>query len=488
MSNFDIIDSHTVPEWHDQADVIIVGLGAAGSCAAIEAKQSGADVLVLERASGGGGTTATAAGHVYAGGGTPVQQATGFNDSADDMFAYIMANTPDPDEAKIRLYCDESVEHFAWLEKQGIPFNRSYYPSKNVFQPTDECLIWTGNEKVWPYREKAKPAPRGHKVAKAGDEGGALLMEKLIACATQLGVRITCDAGVKNLIMENGCVVGVRYTQFNEEKYVKAKQAVILAAGGFAMNKDMLEEHCPRLAQKGVYKQGNPNDDGSGISLGSAAGGMPIHMDGCFVTSPIYPPEKLLNGILINKNGERFVAEDSYHSRTASFCLDQPDGVVYLIVDEKCYAQPELVGQQLIDAWDSIENMEAGLNLPAGSLQKTMSEYNQHAAQNEDPEFHKYQDWLQPLTNPPYGAFECSFQKAFFVGFTLGGLKTSVNAEVLNSDNRPIPGLYAAGACASNIAQDAIGYSSGTCIGESTFFGRKAGLHASNNKKITSTF
>lgn len=244
------------------------------------------------------------------------------------------------------------------------------------------------------------------------------------------------------------------------------------------MNKSMLAEYCPRLADRRVYKQGNPNDDGSGIKLGLSAGGFGKHMDGCFLTSPIYPPEKLLNGILINNEGNRFVAEDSYHSRTASFCMDQSGGNVYLIVDNECFARPELVGQKLIDGWETIEDMEAGLQLPEGSLQKTIEEYNHHAENGEDPVFHKYKDWLQPLTHPPYAAFECSLGKAFYVGFTLGGLATSVDAEVLNLAGNPIPGLFAAGACASNIAQDAIGYSSGTCIGESTFFGRRAGVAA----------
>jgi len=481
MQDFDLINSSDVSEWHDSAEVVIVGYGAAGASAAIEARQAGADVLVLERASGGGGTTASAAGHVYAGGGTPVQKATGFEDSADAMFNYLMAISPEPAEEKIRLYCDESLNHFAWLEEQGVPFNRTYYPYKNVYQPTDECLIWTGNEKVWPYREQAEPAPRGHKVAKEGDDGGSLLMEKLMAKAEQLGVRVTCDAGVKNLVVENGKIVGLRYKQFDDYKFVKAAKGVVLAAGGFAMNKEMLEEYCPKLSGRGWYRQGNPNDDGSAIQLGFSAGGVGKHMDGCFVTSPIYPPQQLLKGILINNEGKRFVAEDSYHSRTASYCLDQPERKVYLIVDDGIFAKPELVGQELIDAWETVEEMEKALELPEGSLQQTMAEYNRHAENGEDPEFHKYKDWLQPLTQGPYGAFDCSFGKSLYIGFTLGGLHTSVNAEVFNEAGDVIPGLYAAGACASNIAQDAVGYSSGTCIGESTFFGRRAGLSAANS-------
>ena len=101
-----------------------------------------------------------------------------------------------------------------------------------------------------------------------------------------------------------------------------------------------------------------------------------------------------------------------------------------------------------------------------------------HAADHEDPEFHKYHDWVQPLVEPPYAAFNCSLGHAYFSGFSLGGLATNEKAQVLNAAGEAIPGLYAAGACATNIAKDGMGYSSGTCVGESTFFGRQAGIDA----------
>jgi len=201
-------------------------------------------------------------------------------------------------------------------------------------------------------------------------------------------------------------------------------------------------------------------------------------MDGALITAPFYPPESLLKGILVNKEGKRFINEDSYHARTMCACLDQPDGIAYLIADNACFGRPEIQMQELIDAWESVEEMESDLGLPEGSLQKTMADYNRHAQQGEDPEFHKYGDWLQPLTEMPYAALQCSFGKSVYVGFTLGGLRVSADAQVMTDSGEPVPGLYAAGACASNIAQDGAGYSSGTCIGESTFFGRRAGRHA----------
>ncbi|MGH8430650.1 MAG: FAD-binding protein, partial [Solimonas sp.] len=278
------------------------------------------------------------------------------------------------------------------------------------------------------------------------------------------------------VVAENGRVVGIRYKQQTEHGCVQARKAVVLAAGGFTMNEAMLQQYCPTLADLRVHKLGNPHDDGSGIRLGLSAGAQALHMDGCLVTSPIYPEEQLIKGILVNAEGRRFVAEDSYHARSTAFMLRQPQGRVYLIVDQDCHGQPQMMGQSLIDAWETVEEMEQALELRAGALQQTLRDYNEHARRGQDPEFHKDAKWLQPLAHPPYGAYECSLGKAGYVGFTLGGLRVSIDGEVLNAQGRAIPGLYAAGGCASNIAQDGSGYSSGTCIGEATFFGRRAGL------------
>ena len=123
--------------------------------------------------------------------------------------------------------------------------------------------------------------------------------------------------------------------------------------------------------------------------------------------------------------------------------------------------------------------METGLNLPPGSLQKTLADYNRHAANGADPVFHKYPDWLKPLDTAPFAAFDLTLGKAqYLCGLTLGGLRVSEHAEVLDSQGVAIPGLYAAGSAASTIAQDGIGYASGTGLGQASFFGRRAGRHA----------
>lgn len=268
-----------ITEWSDEVDVLVIGFGMGGGCAAVSAAEAGAQVLALERAASAGGTTAMAGGHFYLGGGTAVQQATGHADSADEMYKYLMAVSPDPDPEKIRLYCDGSVEHFNWLEALGFQFERSFYPEKAVIQPNTEGLMFTGNELVWPYRDEAIPAPRGHKVPKPGDTGGAgMVVELLAQRAAELGIPIRYETGATALILdEGGAVVGVTWKHFTETGAIRAK-SVIIAAGGFVMNPAMVAEYTPKLAEK-PFVLGSTYDDGLGIRLGVSAGGATRNMN-----------------------------------------------------------------------------------------------------------------------------------------------------------------------------------------------------------------
>jgi len=469
-----------ISSWSDDVDVVVIGFGIGGGCAAVSAAAAGARVLVLERAAAAGGTTAMAGGHFYLGGGTAVQQATGHSDSPEEMYKYLVAVSREPEHDKIRAYCDGSVEHFNWLEDLGIAFERSYYPEKAVIQPNTEGLMYTGNEKVWPFKERAVPAPRGHKVPVPGDTQGAkIVIDLLLGRAAAQGVEIRYETGATGLVINDaGAVVGVTWKHFTESGAIKAK-SVVIAAGGFVMNPEMVAQHTPKLAKK-PFVLGNTYDDGLGIRLGMSACGTTKHMDQIFITAPAYPPSLLLTGIIVNKDGKRFVAEDSYHSRTSAFVMDQPDSAAFLIVDEAHLQHPQVPLVKFIDGWETVPEIEAALGIPAGNLVSTLDRYNSYAARGEDPDFHKQPEFLAPQDSGPWGAFDLSLGKAIYAGFTIGGLATSVDGQVLRDDGSPIPGLYAAGACAANIAQDGKGYASGTQLGEGSYFGRRAGAHAAS--------
>jgi succinate dehydrogenase/fumarate reductase flavoprotein subunit len=476
------IPAADVASWSDDVDVLVIGAGMAGTAAAIEAARAGARVLVLDRGGRLSCTSAMAGGHFYLGGGTPVQEVAGYDDTPEEMAKYLTAMSPECDPEKIRLYTEGSVEHFHWLEALGFEFERSFYPGKAVMQPGTEGVMFSGNEKVWPFREQAVPAPRGHQPPVPGDTGGAALVVDLaLKELDRLGVEVRFETGVAALVTDGDAVVGATWKRFTETGAIRAG-AVVIAAGGFVMNPDMVHEHAPALEalQANGMPLGNTYDDGVGIRLGESVGGVADHMDGWFITGPFYPPGDMLKGICVNNRGERFVAEDSYHSRTTSFVFAQPDRQAWLILDSTHMAEPAYGFQPLVDGWETVEEMEAGLGVPAGSLQKTLDEYNAAAQDGDDPAFHKAAEYVEPLDSPPYGAYDLTPGRCFYAGFTCGGLRVDTDGRVLRVDRTPVEGVYAAGACASNIAVDGEGYSSGTQLGEASFFGRRAGRHAAS--------
>ena len=465
----------------DIADVIVVGLGAAGASAAIAATEAGASVLVLEAASAGGGTTAMAGGLVYMGGGTPIQKACGFEDTASDMYEYLIrASGPNADPERVRLYVDGSLAHFDWLVAQGMEYKPEYYPHKHTNTPGDECLIYTGNELCHGFAEHARPAPRGHKGRAMGEDGGRMLMERLIASAQAKGVRMRCDTRAASaLVDDDGTVIGIVARSEGRECVYGARRGVVLCAGGFIMNRDMVSRHAPQLLRHTVLN-GNPNDDGSGIRIGMGAGGACMNMNEGFVCLPFYPPSAFVEGIFIDETGQRFINEDGYHGRTGHAILNRP-GRHWLVLDGAHFDsldRPPLGGYRVNATGETADELEQELGLPGNTLAHTIAIYNRHAREGADPLFHKHPDYLRPL-EPPYAACEvtpgCG---AFYPVFTFGGLHARASGEVLDEDNNPIPGLFAAGRNTAGLPRSGANYSSGMSIGDATFFGRLAGASA----------
>jgi succinate dehydrogenase/fumarate reductase flavoprotein subunit len=465
-----------VARWDDEADVVVIGFGGAGACATIAAREAGADVLLLERAGGGGGTTALSTGQIYLGAGTPIQTACGFSDSVEEMFKYLMASCgPGADEAKIRLFCDRSVEHYDWLVAHGVPFKESFY-GEGSYTPTDDCLSYSGSELAWPYPQVARPAPRGHTVQQTGIEAGGMLMRALVAATERSGARIQTDTLCETLVVDAGRRVhGVVARVDGREACYRARRGVILAAGGFINNKEMVQRYAP-LLRKCRFRAASDGDDGRGIRMGMGAGGAAIRMDvGCIVL-PFTVPKKLIKGIFVNRRGMRFINEDLYQTTVGEAALLHQGGEVFLITDNEVFERP-FPPTEIPAVENSIADLERALAFPEGSLQQTVAFYNEHAARGEDPLFHKAAEYLSPLVHPPFAALDYTTDKALYTVFTLGGLHTRPTGEVLTPDGDPIPGLYAAGRTTSGLA--AQGYSSGLSIADATFFGRQAGESAS---------
>lgn len=467
-----------VEKWDFETDVAVIGFGATGACAAIEARVAGAEVLLFERSSGSGGASALSGGEIYVGGGTDAQKAAGFDDTVEDFTAYLkLAGGPCVDEAKCEIYGREALAHYQWLKDQGVPYRGNYLPGK-VIEPTDDStLIWSGSEAAAPFYKSAKPAPRGHVIQHMGWGGGRPLVDILENRARDLGAEIHVDARAVALITDGDAVAGAVVRIDNKDRFVRAHKGVVLATGGFVFNEAMRRKYCPESFR--VNSPIGDKDDGIGIELGVSVGGDAIHMDQFFTTCPWTIPAEQAHGVFVNVAGQRFINEDCYHGRVSRCAVDQPGGKVYLLLDSAHFTQPlDLAGITIAGTGETWEEVEAELEMPAGTLSATMHFYNEHARAGADPLFDKQPPILKALDQSPFVALECNFQTSYFSFFTLGGLKTSADGEVLGRSGTPVPGLYAAGRCTSGLPAWGHGYSSGLSLADCTFFGRQAGRRA----------
>ena len=469
-----------VEQWDYETDVAVIGFGAAGACAAIEAADAGAKVMLFERNSGSGGASGLSGGEIYigGGGGTDAQRAAGFEDSTEDFIAYLKAaGGPCVDEAKCEFYGREALAHYDWLKAQGVPYRGNYLPGKHIEPTDDSTLIWSGSEAAAPFCDIAKPAPRGHTIRHMGWGGGRPLVDVLEASARAKGVGVVVDARALALIEEAGRIVGVVVRIDNQPRFVRAARGVVLATGGFVFNSEMRRKYCPD-----TFKLDDPigdKDDGTGILLGLGAGGEAIHMEQFFTTCPWTMPESHAHGVFVNIHGQRFINEDCYHGRVSRCAVDQPGGKVYLLLDNAHFTQPPDFARTSIAATGGTwEEVEAELGMAAGTLSATMAFYNAHAREGRDPLWDKREPILVPLDNGPFVALELDFRASYFSFFTLGGLHTSTDGEVLDREGAPIPGLFAAGRCTSGLPAWGHGYSSGMSLADATFFGRQAGRAA----------
>ncbi|MDH6245105.1 FAD-dependent oxidoreductase [Mycobacterium sp. OTB74] len=476
------VPASSITTWDDEADVVIVGYGISGAAAAVEASAAGADVLVVERTGGWGGAAAMAGGFVYLGGGTALQKACGFDDSAENMAAFLkVAMGPGADENRIDDYCAGSVAHYDWLVRCGVPFNPVFWGEPGWEPPGDQGLMYTGGENAFPYNTIAAPAPRGH-VPEMADKvagersAGYMLVKPLVDTATAQGTRAVYDTHVQSLVVDDGRVVGIVARRYSDTVAIKARRGVVLASGSFAYSDAMVAQYAPRLAGRPAASV--EQHDGRSIRMAQALGADLAHMDATEVAF-FCDPQQLVRGILVNGRGQRYIAEDTYPGRIGQQTLYYQEDTVYLIIDGD--AQEEATAavsatpflrREATWVCETVAELEAEIGLPTGTLQNTVAYYNEHAARGEDPLLHKKSLWLRPIGSP-VGAIDLRSSTG---GFTLGGLMTTLDGRVLHVSGEPIPGLFAAGRAAAGLA--AWGYASGVSLGDGSFYGRRAGKSA----------
>ena len=518
--------------WDDEADVVIVGFGGAGACAALEANAEGARVLVLDRFHGGG-ATAISGGVFYAGGGTHIQEEAGVMDDADEMFRYLSLEVKGVVSAEtLRDFCDKSVANLGWLEGHGVPFEASLCPYKTSYPTDDYYLYYSGNEGFSPYKDAAKPAPRGHRAKGAGLPGESFY-EPLRQSAHRTGIRVEYETRVTRLIVDGrNQVLGVEYRQIEKGlwsqlyrrlhqagiaivkyhpktaaslrercykieaehsvvKRARAVKGVVLAAGGFIYNRQMVKELAPK------YRAGMPlgtsSDNGSGILLGKSVGGKTDLMERISAWRFINPPEAFAKGMIINQRGERYINEFMYGAAVGEAMVERNDGVALLIIDgelkklarKQCKpgrAQWFQRAPALLNLWfnskeaKSVEELAKITKVPVETLRRTLDEYNDAADGKVADRFGKDPEKIHAMRKGPYFVIDAGIKSKRFPcpTLTLGGLVVDEQTGQVKSENGGvIPGLYAAGRNAVGVCSRQ--YVSGLSIADCVYSGRRAG-------------
>ncbi|GIE35702.1 23S rRNA methyltransferase [Actinoplanes italicus] len=521
-----------------EATVVIVGFGAAGACAAIEAAESGADVLVVDRFTGGG-ATAISGGIVYAGGGTRQQITAGIKDDPEMMYAYLRHETRDAvSAATLRRFCDESAGQLAWLEDHGVPFDATLCPYKTSYPTNRHYLYQSGSEHAHP-----DPAPRGHRTHAPGTSGGTLYAA-LAEAALARGVRFLPQT--RAVALESpGCVVPLsqagrdsgttpelicstlrdaplwarfahrtlhrwsvkpglylpglgralhravaRIEQRHGRELRIRTESVVLAAGGFVFGREMMREHAPGV--RGL-RLGTHGDDGSGIRLGTEAGAGARHLDRISLWRFLTPPSALAGGLLVDRDGRRVCDESLYGAAIGDAVRACPDGKAWLLLDRDVFreARQQLLSQTLwFQRWQSwwlftarrtsaptLAKLARRAGIDPDGLAATVSAANLARFKGAPDPTGKPAELTRSLERAPYSLLDVSLRAVPAPMLTLGGLTVDEDTgEVLRPDGSPIPGLYAAGRTAVGICSGS--YVSGLSLADCVFSGRRAGRHA----------
>ncbi len=471
-------------------DVVVVGCGGAGLTSALSALESGKSVIVLERAPQeecGGGTRWTEAllrlkdereptddwiPEFSANAGYHVSDDL-IGQSAQDytQWSQTLKTLPYVDPEVLDAFMSGVPKTLEWLSGYGLSVTDGSYPL------------------LFPYPFKQIYG------------GGLAIVETLQSAIGEKGGQVLYETAGQSLIVEQGRVVGVRANGKGNAAIEIRAQAVVLASGGFQGNQRMLVQyHGPRGRYLKPVAPGSYYNKGEGIRMALDIGACPAGDYAECHRQPIDPrsgaSEALINlipaGILVNRYGRRFTDEassDFYHLQEG-VCQDvneQPSGIAYAVFDAKIEQfgawRASVRSEEPLTEDESLEGLAAKIGVPAKELLRTVDTFNRACSGNAldtswfdgngtegiDP---PKSNWAQSISEAPFMAYPVVSS----VTITFGALKVTRNAEVLNSNGVPIPGLYAAGETVGIYYGNYVG---ATSVLRALVFGRIAGLEAS---------
>lgn len=468
-----------MPEWKETTDVVVIGYGGAGACAAIAAADAGAQVTVFEKSdTADGGNTGSSSGAMHT---APFADHDAWMAKAKHG-AY--GTVPDDTLDAMITAAGETPD---WLDEVGIPVNWVEMPAAQISS------------------RMPSPCKMGSVAAQEGTEG-RFLWKAISDAADTRGFTVNLSSPVTELVQNPMTkeILGVKVSpKSGDAYYVKANKGVVMALGGYEGNADMQGQY----NQPGVrlFPWGTPNNTGDGIDMACNVGAKLWHMHGleysavgfrlaseeanCAVSSNATKGIQPYNHIFVNQFGKRFMNEEKSmnHDIETKAALDFDAAAneyanlpFYLVFDQTMFdAAPLYIGsgrsgivntyagtQSLCDwgsdntkalsnGWifkgDTLEELAANMKgtTPAGdpvgcdgaALAQTVSDFNGYAAAGSDPDFSRPASMMAPLNNPPYYAIELCFCTIN----TQGGAERDGNCQVVSTAGSVIPRLYSAG-------------------------------------------
>ncbi|WP_029674640.1 flavocytochrome c [Butyrivibrio sp. VCB2006] len=453
-------------DYEATADVVIVGGGGAGMTAAIAAAENGKKVILLEKNEILGGNTSRASSGMNAAE-THYEAEQGVEDSVDLFVEDTMKSGKEINDPElVRTLAEKSAEAIDWLDKENVPLSGPLgtmggLSAKRTHRPTDE----EGN------------------VTSVGN----FLVSALSGRIDELGVEIIYGATVNKIIMDGGKASGVVAAGEYGNTITVHANAVIVATGGFGGNMDRIVALRPDLA--GYISTNVPTASGDAIDFLTEVGADFVDMEQIQLHPTVIPTDGALVGealrgdgaILVNREGVRFTNETGTRDAVSAAEVAQTGGNVWLIANQDMYDGSAVIkkldkGGYLVKG-DTLEDLAKAMEFndsASAALKDTIDTWVACVAAKEDPEFgREIGDVLTDLSQGPYYAVNVGPG----IHHCMGGVKINTDAQVIDTEGNPIPGLYAAGEVTGGIhGANRLG---GNAVADIVVFGKIAGENAS---------
>ena len=477
-------------QWDKQVDVVVVGFGAAGAAAAITVQNSGATVLILEKApkgEEGGNTRVAGQGYLNA---SPKEEAIDYFNALCGPFTV--------DQDVVRAWADEIGLNNDWLASIGGDPQEHQHPPEGI---------------EFPQFPGSNSTHKFHEGPVVGYSNTWLLFERAV---NEREIEVLYESPGKELIQRNGTgeIVGVRAEQGGKSVYVRANKAVILTCGGFENNQEMIRNYLPGLPY--CYTTGSPHNEGDGITMAMEVGADLWHMNNYAGPSMgLKVPEyrttfsmvalhfsKVLDGgmIVVGPDANRFADEKRKTSHGKVYESGRWGPLMtpcpmYMIFDHKMFTSGPLYDKDPKAGWntmvdrydwsddnsaeldrgwikkaDTIAELAESIGVDVSTLESTVGKWNEDSVAGADTYFGRTM-MLKPFSEGPFFALELSPSMLN----TQGGPRRNGKGQVMRPDGSPLPRLYSAGELGSIYS---FLYQGTGNIGECLVFGRISGRNA----------